>query len=80
MRKLNKLFNSLHSFDKNFLEIFYRLEYKISSKRFFLFNLFIKNKCGDADYLDEFKKDSDALAQNKRRLGFDIESLLLFHY
>jgi hypothetical protein len=77
MQKLNHIFNSLHSFDKYFLEIFYRLKYKIDSKRFLLLNLLLDNKCGDVESLNELTKDSAALAQNKRRLRFDIESMLL---
>lgn len=77
MQKLNHIYNSLHSFDKYFLEIFYRLKYKINSQRFFLLNLLLNNKSDDVEYINESTKHSDALAQNKRRLRFDMESMLL---
>ncbi|PKQ60295.1 hypothetical protein BZG02_20055, partial [Labilibaculum filiforme] len=59
--------------------MFYRLKYKTGSKRIFLLNFLIKtkNQYIDEECLDEFGKDFDALAQNKRRLRLDIESMLL---
>ncbi|PKQ60284.1 hypothetical protein BZG02_20000 [Labilibaculum filiforme] len=80
MRKLKKLFNNLYSFDKYFLEIFYRLKDKTCSKRILLLNFLIKKKsqCLNTEYLDEFGKAFHALAKNKRCLRLGMKYLLLF--
>ncbi|TAJ12198.1 hypothetical protein DMA11_13690 [Marinilabiliaceae bacterium JC017] len=85
MYKLKNIYNSLSSFDKLFLELYYRVKFSKKSQRWGLLQILKKKdrelelavfgKENTKEY--DLEKNKGALSQHKRRLRFDIESILL---
>ncbi|MFA8434717.1 MAG: hypothetical protein ACEPOZ_09395 [Marinifilaceae bacterium] len=86
MHKLKRIYNNLNSFDKSFLELYYQLKFSKKSQRWDLFQLLKrkekevgkKEPDSESDENLALAKNKGAYSQLKRRLRFDVESILLF--
>lgn len=79
MQRLSRIFNSLNPFEQFFLEVYYRLKFKTSSKRFLLLNLLIKNEFvrEQVDDLKLLQEKPYSFIQIKRRMRSDLENMVL---